>query len=182
MVITIEIIMLIVLIWVGFWQASLIVAQYIGAPSVYTSQSAFDTAFKEAGIKQGDLIIDLGCGNAKSLISAANSYGARGIGVEGSPYCFLISKINVLLSGNSKNIRIVFGNFARVEDQLKNADFVYLYLSNLSLKKMESWLFKNIGAKTKVLSLAFIFPNKKPNKIIEVINLGKNTDLRVYTR
>lgn len=182
MILILELIILLILIWTCFWQSSLIIAQYIGAPSIYTSQSVFDKAFGEVGVKSGDLVIDLGCGNAKSLITAARSYGARGLGVEVSPYCYIVSKINVLFSGNSNNIKIVFGNFACVKDQLKNADFVYLYLSNSSLKKMESWLFKNIGQKTKIISLGFIFPNKKPERTIKVVNLGSKSTLRIYSK
>ena len=181
MIIIIELIVLLVVIWVGFWQASLILAQYIGAPSVYASDCALKKMFDDVSIKPGDLIIDLGCGNAKSLIIASKNHQAKGIGVEGSPYCYLISKIKVLLSGNSKNIKIIFGSFSCVENQLKKADFVYIYLSNPSLKKIEPWLFEHIGTKTKVLSLAFVFPNKKPERTIKVKNLGKETSLRVYT-
>lgn len=180
MIIVIELIVLLVVIWVGFWQASLIYAQYIGAPSVYASDCALEQIFREVNIKPDDLIIDLGCGNAKSLIIASNSYSAKGIGVERSPYCYLVSKINVFLSGNSKNIKIFFGDFSRVEKELKKANFIYLYLFNPVLSKIESWLFNNIGSETKVLSLAFVFPNKKPEKIIKVTNLGRTTDLRVY--
>jgi cyclopropane fatty-acyl-phospholipid synthase-like methyltransferase len=182
MILLVQIFLLIIVLIVIFWQASLIFAQILGAPSVYANDKAMIDSFELAGLKKDQLVIDLGCGNGKSLILATKKFGARGIGVERSPYCYLLAKSKVYFSGQSKKIDIFYGDFKKVEKELKNADIVYVYLLNSVLSKIEKWLFQNISEKTKVVSLAFVFPNKKEVGKTETTNLGRQTFARIYSR
>lgn len=179
MLIITQIVILIVLLVVAFWQACLIYAQALGAPTVYANKRAIVDACKMTGLKKGQTLVDLGCGDGRSLILAAREFGAKGIGIERSPYCFLKSKLNVLLSGQ-KDIRILFGDIQKFDDEIKKADVVYVYLLNSVLSKIETWLFSSIGTGTKIVSLAFEFQNRKPRQIIETENLGRVTKLRLY--
>lgn len=180
MILIIEIIILIVLVLVSFWLVCLIYAQALGAPTVYSNSEAIIDAFKLANLKPKELVVDLGCGNGKSLIIAAKKFGAKGVGVERSPYCFLIAKMKVFLAGENKNIKIIFGDFKKAESYIKKADVVYLYLLNSVLKNIEDWLFSNIKNNARVVSLAFQFPEHKPKQIIETTNLGRETKVRMY--
>jgi SAM-dependent methyltransferase len=182
MVLFVQIIILVILLIVAFWQASLIFAQVLGAPSVYANEKAMLDSFELADLKKDQLVVDLGCGNGKSLILAAKKFGTRGIGVERSPYCYLLAKSKVYFSGQSNQINIVYGDFQKVEKDLKKADLVYVYLLNSVLSKIEKWLFQNISEKTKVVSLAFVFPNKKEIKKYETKNLGRQTFVRLYIK
>lgn len=164
-----------------FWLLCLTFSQIFGAPTVYSSKKAIFDALKLSDLKKGETIIDLGCGNARSLIIAAQEFGAKGIGFEYSLFYYLIARWRVYLSGNNKNIKIFFGNFKKAEKYLENADVVYLYLLNSVLKKIEIWLFKSVGKKTKIVSLAFYFPNHKPKKVIDTKTLGQKTKIRLYT-
>lgn len=171
-----------VLLFCLFWQGSFLYACIIGSPVVYSSKQAVLDCFKLAGTNKGDLVIDLGCGNGGTLITSVKKFGARGIGVDRSFFCYLHSKINVFISGESKNIQIIWGNFSKAEEYLKKADVVYLYLLNTALEKIEKWFFESIGEKTKVVSLAFSFKNHAPISESETINLGKTTKIRLYKK
>jgi len=179
MLITVEIIIAIVSLAVGFWQVCLIYAQVLGAPTVYANKEAILEGCKLAGLKKGQILIDLGCGDGRSLIIAAREFGAKGIGIERSPYCFLKSKLNVFLSGQ-RNIKILFGDIQKYEKEIKKADVIYVYLLNSVLGKIENWLFSSIGVNTKIISLAFSFPNFRPRKTKAVENLGRTTELKLY--
>lgn len=179
MLIIVEIITLIVSLLVAFWQICLIYAQVLGAPTVYANKNAIIDACKMAGLKKGQTLIDLGCGDGRSLILAAREFGAKGIGIERSPYCFLRSKVNVYLSGQ-KDIKILFGDIQRFDTEIKKADAIYVYLLNSVLAKIETWLFDSKKINAQVVSLAFEFPNYKPKKIIETKNLRRNAKLRLY--
>ena len=124
-------------------------------------------------------VLDLGCGDARSLIIAAREFEAKGVGIERSPYCYLKSKLNVFLSGQ-KNIRILFGDFQKYEREIMKADVVYVYLLNSALKKIEVWIFASLKNNAKIVSLCFEFPNHKPKRIMETTNLGRKTKLRLY--
>jgi SAM-dependent methyltransferase len=143
------------------WQISQMISVISGAPTIYAKNKTIRKAFELAGLKQGQTVIDLGCGNAKSLIIAAKEYKAKGIGIEISPFYYLLSKIKVSLSGESKNTRIIFGRFQKAERYLKSANIVYLYLFEELLAKIEPWLFQTVKPGTKVVSVGFKFAKRK---------------------
>jgi hypothetical protein len=169
-----------VLLGILFWQVSLLFACIIGTPIVYSNSRAVEDAFRLAGLKNGETVIDLGCGNARTLIIAAKKFGAKGIGVDRSVYCFLKSNFNIWLAGERKNIKIVLGSFEKIEKNLKSADVVYFYLLNTVLQKIEPWFFKHIGPKTRVVSLSFVFAKNKPVDEAKTMNLGQETRIRLY--
>ena len=178
----IAILAFIVLLITAFWQGSLLWATIIGSPIVYSRRQAVVDSLKLAGTKKGDLVIDLGCGDGRSLIIAAKEFGAKGIGVDRSYFCYLKSRINVFLAEQTKNIKIIRGDFKSAEKYLKTANVVYLYLLNSTLKEIENWLFDAIGEKTKVVSLAFWFAKHKPVDEAKTFTLGKETKARLYRR
>lgn len=172
--------LLILSVFVLFWQISLLIATIAGSPIVYASPKAIRDCWRLAGLSPGQTVVDLGCGNARSLILAAKEFGAKGVGVDRSYYGYWRSKINVWLGGCAKDITIVRGDFRQIERQIATADVVYLYLLNETLAQIEPWLFQHIGATTVVVSLAFSFPNHQPIKTSEMTNLGKKTKIRLY--
>lgn len=165
-----------------FWQLNLLIVSVFSTPIVYANGQAIRDAYKLADLKKRELVVDLGCGNAKSLIIAAKEFGAKGIGVDLSLYCYLKSKLNVTLAGQGKNIEIIWGGFKKSEPYLKKADVVYLYLLNSTLEKIEPWFFTSIGKYTKVVSLAFEFVDHQPINNSATINLGKKTKIRLYSK
>ena len=182
MIITVEIIFGLILLFVAFWQASLLYSSIFGAPTVYANKQAVADALKLAETKKGETVLDLGCGNANSLIIAARKFGARGIGVEISPYCYLKSRWNVRLTQQSKNIRIYLSDLKKAKELIKSADVLYLYLLNCDLAKIEDEVFENIKSNCRVVTLAFQFPNKKPIKTIATRNLGRETTIKLYVK
>jgi SAM-dependent methyltransferase len=165
-----------------FWQGSLLFVAIFGTPTVYAFDQAMVDAFKLAKLEKGELVVDLGCGNAKSLIIAAKKFGAKGVGVEISPYCYLKSKWNVFVSGESKNVKIIFGDFKKAEKYLDKADVVYLYLLNKVLKVIEPWFFDHIDKDARVVSLSFTFDQKQPVQTCKTVNLGKDTKISLYKK
>ena len=148
-----------------FWQISLIVAIIGGAPTVYSKEKVIIKAFESVDLKNGQLVADLGCGNAWSLIIASRKFGAKGIGIEISPFYYFLAKINVLLHGETKNIKIKFGNFRKREADIKDADVIYLYLFDKIVGKIEPWIFKSAKAHSKIISLGFPFKNHQATVI-----------------
>ncbi|HOX40607.1 MAG TPA: class I SAM-dependent methyltransferase [bacterium] len=178
--ITIQILFLVLMIFIAFMEASLLYATILGAPTVYANRQAIIDSLRLSGLKSGETLIDLGCGDGKSLIIASKEFGAKGIGVDRSLYCYLVANFKVWLAGERKNIRIIWGDFRRVESDLAQADVVYLYLLNSVLAKIEPWLFKHIGKDTRVVSLAFQFPDLKPEKVITTKNLRIDSKVMLY--
>ena len=166
--------------YVLIWQISLLVALVSGAPVVYTNKRPLEQALDLAQMKAGDIFVDLGCGNGRSLILAAKKYGARCIGVERSPLFYLHSLINIYLSGQAKNITVVLGDFKKVQPWIKKSRVIYVYLLNNVMAGIEGWLFSNINPNTIIVSMSFEFPHHQAYKTIRTKNLGQETKIRLY--
>ncbi len=176
------IIVAVVLFVTIFWQSSLLWAALTGVPIVYSWRGAVEDSFKLAGLKSGETVIDLGSGDGKTLIMAAKTFGAKGIGVDRSIWCYLKAKLNVWLAGETNNIKIIRGDFRSVEKELKTADVVYVYLLDQVLAQIEEWLFSSIGDKTRVVSLSFLFKIRKPISEAGTRNLFQDTKARLYKK
>lgn len=175
-----EILFILICLYVIFWQACLLSAAIWGAPTVYADQDAILDALKAAKLKKDALVVDLGCGDGRSLILASKYFGARGVGVERSPYCWLVSNFKVFFSGQRKNIKILFGNFDVANEYLAKADVVYLYLFEKLLRDQEEWIFNTINSDTTIVSLCFQFSVNKPIKIVSTVNLKQHTNIYLY--
>lgn len=178
----IEIIFIIFMLAMIFWQGSMLVAAVTGPPIVYSSYEGIRDSFKLAKLKKGETVIDLGCGNGRVLLVAVKEFGAKGVGIDRSFFCLLKARLNIYLAGESKNIQIYRQPFEKATDQIKKADVVYLYLWPSTLDKMESWLFPLISTKTRVVSLAFKFDKKQPETEIETMNLGIKMKVGLYRK
>ena len=182
MYIAVQIAMTLVMAGTFVWLLLLFIATLTGSPIVYANREAVLASLKLANLKKGDLLVDLGCGDARSLITAAKLYGAKGIGVDRSPLAYFKSRFNVFMAGERGNIKIIRGDFKRAEKILSDADAIYLYLLNSTLAQIEGWLFASVGDKTKVVSLAFEFPNVMPAQEIDTFALGRKTKARLYRK
>ncbi len=172
---------ILVLLWMIFWEGSMLWAGIIGPPIVYSSYRGIRDSFKLAKLKKGETVIDLGCGNGRSLLIAAREFGAKGTGIDRSLYCVTVARCKIYLAGQSKNIRIYRKPFEEAKDEIKKADVIYVYLWPSTLAKMEPWLFNMISEKTRVVSLAFKF-KRKPIAELETINLGAKMKTGLYRK
>lgn len=157
------------------WMLSLVISVAIGgAPTVYTSKKTIREALKLAGAKKGELITDLGCGNARNLITASKEFGLKGIGIEISPFYFILARVNVIIRNENKNIQIHFGHLRRYKKIINKSDLIYVYLFPKINSKIEKFIFNNLKPKARVISSAFPFPNHKTHKHL------KNPALYLY--
>jgi len=177
-----NILLIIVLFLIIFWQGSLLWASIFGSPIVYSNPEAIIDAIKLTKPQEGELFIDLGCGNGRTLLIASKQFGLKCIGVDRSFFCYIMANIRILLAGERKNIRVVLGNFNKIAKELNRANIVYLYLLNSALFQIEDWFFQNIGNDTRVVSLAFEFPHRKPLSEQTTRNLGRETKVRCYKK
>jgi SAM-dependent methyltransferase len=80
-----------------------------------------------ASPQEGELMVDLGCGDGRVLISAAQRYGCRGRGVEYIPELADRARANVAAAGLSDRIEIVVGD-ANDLAHVNGADVVFCFL------------------------------------------------------
>jgi len=168
------------LVWLLVWGGSVILATLNGPPIIYSSYKGIRDSFSLARLKKGETVVDLGCGNGRTLLVAVKEFGAKGIGIDRSLYCVLKAKLNIYLKGESKNIKIYYKPLQKAAREIKQADVVYLYLWPSTMQKIEPWLFDQLSDKTRIVSLAFQFGVHKPVAELDTLNLGIKTKIGLY--
>jgi len=131
--------------------------------------------FKVANLKPGELVVELGCGDAQNLIIAAKEFGARGIGIEINPQRVAEALSNIHEAGVEDKVEIIHGNFMDAEDLIAKADLVYCYLTSSVNEMVKPMLSKY---RTRILSLTFPFGGWTPTAVIA----GRGSKMYYYDR
>jgi cyclopropane fatty-acyl-phospholipid synthase-like methyltransferase len=124
-------------------------------------------ALAEARLKPTDVFYDLGAGDGRFLIEAARTYNCKAIGYELFFPVYLIARIKILLSGESKNIRLYFRDF--FEEDLRGADVIFCYLAHHAMRTLKKKFQDNpLKPGTRIISHAFSMKGWKPEKVIRI--------------
>src|SRR3972149_3862832 len=92
-------------------------------------------ALKMAKTSQRDIVYDLGSGDGRVVIAAAQKYGARGVGIELDKKLCGESQAKVRRFGLTSRVKIVCGD---IRDQnLKPATVIVMYLELDSIQVLE---------------------------------------------
>ena len=130
------------------------------APYVNSPQHAVDKMLELANLKPGETLYDLGCGDGRILIAAAEKYHAKGVGVEISSTLAKRAAQKVQQAGLSNQVTIVHGNFMRTD--LSHADVVTLYLATTANESLRPNLERYLRPKSRVVSYDYPIPGWKP--------------------
>jgi predicted RNA methylase len=109
-----------------------------------------------AGVGPGDLVYDLGCGDGRTIITAARHYGARSVGIEIDPLRFLWCQVLITVLGLRDQVRVVYGSFYKQD--LGEANVVTCYLLQSTNEKLQGKLMRELRPDTRVVSNSFTFP------------------------
>lgn len=131
---------------------------------VPTPQEVVDQMLKLANVGKGDVLYDLGCGDGRTVISAAK-LGARAIGIDINPVRIKESEDNAAKQGMTGKVTF------RLED-LFEADFhdatvITLYLLPSLNVKLRPRLWK-LKPGTRIVSHDFDMGDWKPEKTVEL--------------
>jgi len=107
-----------------FFALSLLYFSYTGPLFVPTPKNISENTFSKIKINQGDLVVDLGCGDGRVLEYLAKKYQTKGLGVEINPFLYLIALVKSKLK-KIKNVKYVRGDFLKTN--LSAANIVYFY-------------------------------------------------------
>ena len=141
-------------------------------PYVPTPQHVVDEMLKLAGVKQGDVVYDLGCGDGRLVITAVKNFGAkRGVGVDIDPQRIKESNENAKAAGVTD--RVEFRVQDLFETDFKEATVVTLYLLPDVNLKLRPKLLSDLKPGTRVVSHAFNMGDWEPDKTVTVEQGGQ---------
>src|SRR6186713_2304077 len=129
---------------------------------VPTPQEVVDAMLKLAKVTKNDVIYDLGSGDGRIPITAAKTYGARGVGIDIDPQRIKEATENLKNSGVGD--RVKFLNQDLFTTDISEATVVTLYLlPSLNLKLLPK-LNKELKPGTRIVSHAFDMGDAKPQE------------------
>ena len=145
------------------------------APFVSTPEKLFNQIEKALEIKSGDLVYDLGCGNAEFLRHCAKNHpDSEFIGLETGTIPYALSKINTV---RCKNVQILYKDFNDIK--IKNNSKVFIYLFPKGVSK----IIDKLPNKYLLASLNFQAENKKTYRVVELKNSTSiSRKLYIYTK
>jgi ribosomal protein L11 methylase PrmA len=133
---------------------------------VPTPQEVVDAMLKLAKVTKNDVVYDLGSGDGRIPITAAKTYGARGVGIDIDPQ--RIKEATENLKTAAVGDRVKFLNQDLFTTDISEATVVTLYLlPSLNLKLMPK-LNKELKPGTRIVSHAFDMGDAKPTETLNV--------------
>lgn len=140
------------------------------APFVPTPMNVVEKMLELAEIKKTDVVYDLGCGDGRIVVTAAEKYGARGVGVD-----YNMERVNEArkLAKEKKVenlVKIVYQDVMKVD--FSEATVVTLYLLQSSNELLQPNLEKYLKPGSRVVSHDFDMPGWTAKKVENVSSDG----------
>ena len=116
-----------------------------------------------ADLKTGEILYDLGCGDGRIVIMAAQEFNARGVGVEMREDLAKQATQKVSELGLDGRVKIINGDMFKVD--LSQANVVSLYLTTSANDKVKPKLEADLKPGTRVVSHDYEIIGWKPVKV-----------------
>jgi hypothetical protein len=158
LVIFITIIASLTLVWLIFDLISRLQSLFGGAPWVPLEDDVAAAMWEATSPQSGEVVIDLGCGDARHIIAAVSKYPVTAIGVEVAFIPLLRARLAVGQRGLADKVKIIRQDLrrARVED----ADIIFLYLFPRLLQLFVRELMPRLRPGTRIVTARFPLPSE----------------------
>jgi cyclopropane fatty-acyl-phospholipid synthase-like methyltransferase len=128
---------------------------------VPTPQAVVDAMLDLAHVTQTDVVYDLGCGDGRIPVTAAQKYGARGVGIDIDPKRIEEANENAKLAGVTDKVTFLTQDL--FTSNISDATVVTLYLLPSLNEKLMPKLKKELKPGTRVVSHAFSMGTWEPD-------------------
>jgi SAM-dependent methyltransferase len=148
---------------------------YVGTPYDVVSEM-----LHMAQVKKDDLVVDLGCGDARMLVLAAQKYGSHGIGYEIDPVMVRESRKNAERNNVADLVQIIQADIFTVD--ISGADVLPIYLlPEMNLRLVPQ--FETLKPGSRLVFHSYDLEGFVPDKTVEVISNEDNHihSLYLYT-
>jgi SAM-dependent methyltransferase len=113
-----------------------------------------------------DVVYDLGCGDGRVLIAAAQLHNARGVGVDIDPQRIEDSRVNARQAGVIDRVQFLQQDL--FETDIRQATVVTLYLLPQLNRQLRPKLFSDLRPGTRIVSHDFDMGDWQPDQVIHV--------------
>ena len=155
-----------------------------GEPDVVfreTPQDAVDKMLDMARVGPDDVVYDLGCGDARFLVTAAKKHGCRGVGYEIQPHVAALARQRVAEAGLGERIEIREQDLFDGTLDIRPATVVTLFLlPQLNVKLIPE--FQTLRPGSRIVSFLFDMEGVRPKEsiIYQMPNLKRDCRLFMW--
>ena len=136
------------------------------SPYVASPTRAVELMLEMAKIKPGETLYDLGSGDGRIVIAAAEKYKAKAIGIEISPKLVSSAASEIERAKLTDQARVIQGDVFQAD--LSGADVVTMYLDSESNQKLKPRLEKFLKRGARVVSYEYPIPGWKAKRIEKI--------------
>jgi precorrin-6B methylase 2 len=131
-------------------------------PFITTPPEVVERMLQMAGTRPGDLVIDLGSGDGRIVIAAAQKFGARGLGIELDAALVANSRENARSARLGEKVSFVQGDVLTAD--ISRATVVTAYLLPALMVKLQSRFIDELAPGTRIVSHAFTMAGWAPDR------------------
>lgn len=169
--------------WLAILSCSLVPAQSGAgdklAPYYPTPETIVEKMLQLGGLKAGEKMFDLGSGDGRIVIMAAQKFHAEAVGVELDKDLATRSMARIQKLGLDKNAHILNGDL--LKQNYSSADLVTVYLLPESIdNKVQPLLDKQLKKGARVVAHDFEFKNWMPEKVENIADDGEGRSHTLY--
>ena len=152
------------------------------APYYPTPETIVEKMLQLGGLKAGEKMFDLGSGDGRIVIMAAQKFHASATGIEMDKDLYKQSTEKIKELGLEKDARIINGDIFK--QNYSSADLITVYLLPMSNDKIQPILEKQLKKGTRIVSHDFEFKNWQPEKVVTIDDdgEGRSHTLFLYRR
>jgi SAM-dependent methyltransferase len=132
------------------------------APFITTPADVVERMLDLAGTGAGDLVVDLGSGDGRIVITAARNFGARALGIEIDEGLVARSRENARLAGVAERATFVRGDV--LLSDISQASVVTVYLLPQLIDRLQPRFLTELRPGTRIVSHAFAMVGWKPDR------------------
>jgi protein-L-isoaspartate O-methyltransferase len=148
------------------------------APYYPSPESIVERMLALGEVKPGEKIFDLGSGDGRIVIMAAQKFKANATGIELDEDLVFRSAQTIRKHGLERTARIVHGDV--LKQDYSSADVVTIYLLPGAVEKLTPLLSKQLKKGTRVVAHDFPFHAWTPEKVEEVEDDGEGRSHTLY--
>ena len=132
------------------------------APYVPSPYDVVNRMLEVAGVTSNDVVYDLGCGDGRIVITAAQRFGARGVGIDFDPERIAEANANAERAGVQDLVRFIQQDAMQAD--VSEATVVTLYLLSSSNVKLRPTLTSQLRPGSRIVSHAFRMGDWEPDE------------------
>jgi len=131
-----------------------------------TPQPLADAMLRLAGVTKDDLVYDLGSGDGRIVVLAAQKYGARGVGIEIDHDLVEIARTVAVEGEVAGRATFIEGDLFTAD--ISNATVVTLWLSTTVNRRLEAKLKRELRPGTRIVSRQFPIGLWPPDQTVKI--------------